>query len=291
MKTAGFIGVGSMGAPMARRVMDAGFALTVCDSHAPSLVPFAESGATVTARASDCAAADVIAILVANDSQLLAVTLGDDGIVAGLKGNHRPLVVIMSTVLPDTVQKVQQGMAQVGIHVIDAPVSGGLAGAQHGTLAIMVGGEQAHYQRALPLLQSMGTAIFHCGGLGAGQVAKIINNMFGITTLFLAPEAYQLARHYGVNSDDLAPILEAGTGRNFTTQDMEVTREQYARWGSSQEAFDSLAGIIRKDLHLAQELARTAGLAMPMLDGIAGTLDKTIPSGVLQRWRQLARED
>lgn len=284
----GFIGVGNMGSRMAQRLVDAGHRLTACDRSDAALEPFARQGVRVTQRPADCASADFVLIVVADDDQLLSVALSEDGIRAGLKDGATPLLVVMSTVMPETVRRVRDELAPLGVRVIDAPISGGLYGAAQGTLAIMVGGADADYAAALPVLQCMGQQLFHCGDLGSGEVTKIINNMVGVTTLYLVAEAYELALRHGLDLARLAPVMDVSSGRTFMTRDITVAREQYAAWAESPASFASLADIIRKDLSLASRLAQQSGLDLPILDG---AIDSTTGIGddVLARWQAVAR--
>lgn len=284
----GFIGVGNMGSRMAQRLVDAGHRLTACDRSDAALEPFARQGVRVTQRPADCASADFVLIVVADDDQLLSVALSEDGLRAGLKDGAAPLLVVMSTVMPETVRRVRDELAPLGVRVIDAPISGGLYGAAQGTLAIMVGGADADYAAVLPVLQCMGQQLFHCGDLGSGEVTKIINNMVGVTTLYLVAEAYELALRHGLDLARLAPVMDVSSGRTFMTRDITVAREQYAAWAESPASFASLADIIRKDLALASRLAQQSGLDLPILDG---AIDSTTEIGddVLARWQAVAR--
>ena len=212
---------------------------------------------------------------------------GDGGIRDGLSGSAAPLLIVMSTVLPDTVRQVRDALGPLGVRVIDAPISGGLVKATDGTLAVMVGGDAADFDAALPVLRCMGEKIFHCGELGAGEMTKIVNNMVGVTNMYLVAEAFQLALRQGLDLAKLAPVMEASSGRTYLTEDIDAARAQYAAW-SEPASFFSLADIIRKDLSLAAALAGRAGLDLPVLAGaIAGTAG--IDEHVLARWQAVAR--
>lgn len=288
MKTSvGFIGVGNMGSRMAQRVRDAGHPLIVCDQSDEALARFAEQGVPTTRHAADCTKADIVLIVVATDAQLLSITLADHGIRSGLVEGRNPLLAVMSTVMPETVKQVRDELRSFGARVIDAPISGGLHGAAEGTLAIMVGGEEADYEEAKPVLECMGRQLFHCGALGSGEVTKIVNNMVGVTNLYLVAEAYQLAMRHRLDLAKLAPVMDASSGRTFMTRDIATAREQYAAWADSKSAFDSLGDIIRKDLQLASKLADQADLRMPVLDGAIASL-ADIPEHAFARWTEVA---
>jgi 3-hydroxyisobutyrate dehydrogenase-like beta-hydroxyacid dehydrogenase len=284
-----FIGAGNMGSRMARRVMAAGHPVMVCDQDTAVLKRFHAEGAVVSQHAADSACADLIIVLVANDDQLRAVCTGENGIQAGLDGTRHPLVCVMSTVLPESVVAIGAALRPQGARVMDAPVSGGPIGAERGTLAIMLGGDQADMDVAMPVLRHLGENIFRCGDLGAGEVVKIVNNMLGVANIYLAGEAYALAERYGVAPESLAPILDAGTGRNFMSRDVGTMRDQYRCWGESEEAFTALLRIVRKDLQLAHRLAGAMGMTLPMLEGVTGGLDR-VPDDFYRRWQALGVE-
>lgn len=284
----GFIGVGNMGSRMAQRLVNAGYALTVCDTSDAALAAFAKQGVGTTKRAADLAGCDYVCVVVANDAQLLAVTLTDDGIRGGLGDGKKPVIVVMSTVMPETVRQVADMLAPQGVRVMDAPISGGLHGAAEGTLAIMVGGEKADYDAAAPMLRAMGQNLFHCGALGTGEITKIINNMVGVTNMYLVAEAYEIALKHGLDLAKLAPVMEVSSGRTFMSQDIATTRAQYTAWADSRPAFDSLADIIRKDLSLAAKLGQQGGLELPVLDGAVKSMEG-IDETVFQRWNTVAK--
>ncbi|WP_066272040.1 NAD(P)-dependent oxidoreductase [Hydrogenophaga palleronii] len=290
IRTVAFIGVGNMGARMARRVAEHGFELTVCDSSADAVNSFAAQGARIAERPRDCVDCDAIVLLVGNDEQLLEVALGRDGLRQRMgSGAHAPLVVVMSTVMPATVRAVRDALEPLGARVVDAPVSGGLLGAQEGTLSFILGGRAEEVAALTPLLKAMGRSVFHCGDVGAGQAAKIINNMIGITNLYLVPEACQLAHLHGIPLDKLNAVLEESSGRNFLSRDFSLAREHYAAWADTEEKFDALAQIIGKDLGLALRLAQEAQLNLPLLNGVSGAL-ADVTSEVFDRWQLLIRE-
>lgn len=289
IRSVGFIGVGNMGAGMARCVRDAGFDLLVCDTNPAALERFEREGVRTTSRAADCAGMDAVIVLVANDAQILSVTLGPDGIARAVKKGQEPLICLMSTTLPETVAKVAKGLSAFGMRMVDAPVSGGQVRAEDGTLTIMIAGADADIDRAEPLMRSMGSDVFRCGALGAAEVVKLVNNMLGIASMYLAAEAFDLAASHGVSMERIIPILEVSSGRNFLTADASMAPKHYQTWTRSGPAFDALISILRKDLHLAQALARPVGRALPLLDEISRHVDATDDS-VKTRWMRLAAQ-
>ena len=283
IKTVALIGAGNMGSRMARCIKRAGFDLTVCDQDLTVLEAFKKEGASVTQDPRDCALADAIIVLVANDAQIVSVTCGTTGFIEAIPSEHQPLVCMMSTTLPSTLKQIAAQLKNTRAHLIDAPVSGGLVKAEQGTLTIMMSGDEQDLNRAEPLMRSMGTEIFRCGALGAAEVIKVINNMLGIANIYLAAEAFELAAKYGVNIEQIAPILEVSSGRNFMSLDGAMTRQHYQAWARSQEAFFSLVNIVSKDLHLAKTLADEAKLELPLLNDLSRNVDATDQT-VMKRW-------
>ncbi|WP_322049635.1 NAD(P)-dependent oxidoreductase, partial [Paraburkholderia sp. J67] len=167
--------------------------------------------------AADCAPADAIIVLLANDAQIKDTLLGENGLIKAIPAGHHPIVCMMSTTLPDTLQELKGALDGAGAGLIDAPISGGIVGAERGTLTVMMGGDDAHVQAVMPLMKSMGERLFHCGPLGSGEVVKVINNMLCVTNMFLTAEAIDLAERRGVSFEKLSPILAVSTGLNFLT--------------------------------------------------------------------------
>ena len=283
IKTVALIGAGNMGSRMARCIKHAGFELTVCDQDLTVLEAFKQEGVSVTQDPRDCALADAIIVLVANDEQIVSVTCGTTGFIEAIPSERQPLVCMMSTTLPSTLKLIAAQLKNTRARLIDAPVSGGLVKAEQGTLTIMMSGDEQDLNRAEPLMRSMGTEIFRCGALGAAEVIKVINNMLGIANIYLAAEAFELAAKYGVNIEQIAPILEVSSGRNFMSLDGAMTRQHYQAWARSQEAFFSLVNIVSKDLHLAKTLADEAKLELPLLNDLSRNVDATDQT-VMKRW-------
>ncbi len=278
-----FIGAGNMGAPMARRVRAAGFELIVCDRSPVVLDAFAAEGVTVTTSAADCAVADAIIVLLANDAQITGAMTGEGGVAGAIPADRHPIVCMMSTTLPRTLNAIRAPLEAAGARLIDAPVSGGIVGAEQGTLSILMGGEPADIQAVMPLMQSMGSSLFHCGPLGAGEVVKVINNMICVTNMFLTAEAIQIAQAQGVTLEQLSPILSVSTGLNFLTADAAIGRAQYAAWARSDEAYEAIHNVVAKDLHLALELAVAAQLEPELLQAVSAYVDRNDPEAK-DRW-------
>ncbi len=283
IRTVAFIGAGNMGAPMARNVQRAGYELIVCDLNESVLASFTKLGARVTTKAHDCAVADVIIVLLANDEQIKDVLIGEEGLAKYIPKDRHPLICIMGTTLPDTLQLIKGAFDLAGASLIDAPISGGIVGAEKGTLTIMLGGDEDDIKRVMPLMESMGKNIFHCGALGSAEVVKVINNMLCVTNMFLTAEAIDLAERHGVSFEKLSPILAVSTGLNFLTADAQNGRAQYAAWAPSEEAYDAIYRVVRKDLHLALKLAELVKIDLDLLKGISKYVDSNDPNAMI-RW-------
>lgn len=286
----GVVGAGNIGRPMAERLLTCGFDVLVCDLSADVRSHFV---AARTARyAREAAGEDAVLLLVANDEQLEAAIAGPGGLIEGLAPHGpRPVVAIMSTVAPDTVTRLAAEMARHDLRVIDAPVSGGAVRAADGRLTIMAGGDAGDIAAIRPVLDALAATIHHCGALGQGQTTKIINNMVGVTNLFLFSEAMDMAGRLGLDLGRLAVVMEQSSGRNAGTADWVGRLKLYAAGTTSPEATDALVKVTIKDLGHARELARKAGLATPILDAVAAAHSQTASTDIFERWRHLVEQD
>jgi 3-hydroxyisobutyrate dehydrogenase len=269
------IGSGGIGGPMAQCLAGSGVELMVCDIDEAALEPFRTLGVRVTQRAADCAAADFVIAMVATDAQVRTVLLGDGGLFDAIDAAAAPRVLIMSSVLPETVRRTAVLLATKNTALLDAPVSGGRVAALQGQLTIMVGGADADLAAARPLLGILGSNIVHCGPLGSGAAVKIINNIVGVTNMFLMTEAMVLAVELGMDVDKLAAIMEQSSGRNLATRDYPAHKALYRLNTQSPETLKALLDICRKDLALAQSLAGSAGLSLPLVEAVKAALDQT----------------
>jgi 3-hydroxyisobutyrate dehydrogenase-like beta-hydroxyacid dehydrogenase len=286
IKSVAVIGVGAMGAPMAQRIQAAGFDLTVCDSREEALVPFIKSGTNIARSPADCAACDVVAIVVATPEQLRSVVLGSQGVRAGIAAQRSSILAVMSTVPARDLQELQRAVRPLGLDVIDAPVSGGVRRAEEGTLAIMTGGDPNIVELVRPVLASMGTHIFHCGGVGAAQTMKIVNNILGIANAVIAGEAYRLALENGLDPALVSQVLEVSTGRNFASAEPAGPASVYASMTRSRAGFDSLVSIVRKDIGLAAELASIAAGEYPAVASILALVE-VLGDETYANWRRV----
>lgn len=275
---------------MARRVKSAGFGLTVCDVNPDVLEEFRKDGVPVSSDPTRCAGADAIIVLLANDSQIHETLIGPNGLTTALPEGHTPLVLMMGTTLPATLRALQQHFTPLGIHLIDAPISGGIAKAESGTLSIMVGGDQEDFQMAKPLLEAMGNSIFYCGELGSAEVVKIINNILCVANMFLTAEALEIARHHGLGLRDLSPILSVSSGLNFLTADADIGQAQYQAWAKSEASYQATHAVLKKDLTMARKLADSKGLRLHALDSLLDYVQSDDPQA-MHYWAQAGQTE
>lgn len=218
MSTAiGFIGVGTMGRPMAINLLKAGHRLTVYDVRAEAAQGLVEHGAAVAATAREAAAAgDVVISMLPASAHVVAAMFGDDGIIAGLRPGT--IVADMSTIDPGTARRVAEAVVAAGSRMIDAPVSGGDKGAIAGTLTIMVGGDPGDLGEVRDILGAMGTNVIHCGASGMGQTVKLCNNLIlGISMVAIA-EGFALGLSAGVDPALLFDVLTKSTSRSWAME-------------------------------------------------------------------------
>ncbi len=207
-ETIGFIGLGIMGSGMSRNLLKAGFPLVVWNRTASKMTPLVEAGAQPAVSPADLASrAEVVITCVSNTADVEEVLLGKNGVVHGARPGT--LVIDMSTISPSAAQEIAAQLAQKGIHMLDAPISGGSEGAANGTLSIMVGGEAPHVERAMPYFRAMGKTITHVGGHGAGQMVKLVNQILVVGNALAMSEALLFAQAGGV---DLEKTLQAVSG-------------------------------------------------------------------------------
>ncbi|AXQ31384.1 3-hydroxyisobutyrate dehydrogenase [Solimonas sp. K1W22B-7] len=259
-----FIGLGNMGGPMAQNLIKAGHALAVYDLAPAALEAARAAGATVaTSPANAVAAAEVVISMLPASKHVESLYLGTEGLVAQIAPGT--LVIDCSTIAPVSSRKVAEAAQARGLAFIDAPVSGGTAGAAAGTLTFIVGGDTAALERARPYLSAMGKNIFHAGGSGAGQVAKIANNMLLAIHMAGTAEALALGVANGLDPKVLSEIMVKSSGRNWSL-------ELYNPWPGVMDNVPASRGysggfgsaLMLKDLGLATEASIASGSAVPL---------------------------
>lgn len=253
----GFVGLGLMGLPMARRVLRAGFRLTVHNRTAAKAAPLVAEGAEQAATPAEAAArSDIVITMVTDSPDVVAVVGGDRGLLAGAAPGTT--WIDMSTISPEVTRRLGAAAAAGGVECLDAPVSGGPPGAEAGTLSIMAGGRREVLDACRPLLQVMGTTIVHVGELGAGQVTKACNQVVIAATLAGIAEALVLGARAGVEP---ALIREALMGGYAGSRLLEVHGERMIKHAFQPGFFVRLHD---KDLHIVIEMARSLAVSAPV---------------------------
>ncbi len=263
----GFIGLGLMGGPMAKNILNSGFPLTVYNRTRARTAALAEAGAQVADTPGALAAqVDFVCSCVTGPQDVAEVYLGDDGVVA--KARPGAVLVEMSTIDPETHRHIAEAAAARGVDYLDAPVSGGVAGAETGTLAIMTGGEPAVFERAMPVLAAMGENIVLMGPVGSGAVAKLINNMMAAITNAGIAEGMVIGAKSGLDAAQLQQVLMASAASSFMLRmlpDFTLRRNFEPGFTIDNQT---------KDVNLATDLARDLGVPT-MLGAVAAQLLRT----------------
>lgn len=259
-----FIGLGNMGGPMALNLAKAGYKLTVFDVMPDATAKLAEVGATVAADiATTVKEADIVITMLPGSDHVKKVYLEDGGVIAHAKSGA--LLIDSSTINADVARDVAAQAKQKGFRMIDAPVSGGTAGAAAGTLTFIVGGEAADLETARPLLEKMGKNIFHAGSSGAGQLAKICNNMLLAILMIGTSEALNMGVAGGLDPKVLSEIMSKSSGRNWTLEvynPMPGVMENVPASRGYTGGFGT--DLMLKDLGLAMEIAAAANAETPL---------------------------
>ena len=255
MKVA-FIGMGTMGAPMALNILKAGHEVVVNNRSREREIPVAEAGARRAATPGEAAAGCEIVITCLSDTpDVEHVILGKDGVIEGAaKGT---IVVDMSTISPTATRRMAERLAEKGIRMLDAPVSGGSEGAQKGTLSIMVGGAEEDVEMAEPVLQTMGS-ITYLGPIGAGQMTKAINQIVVAGTYWSVAEGIALGLKAGLKMEKVVQAVGGGAASSWamTNRSGNMINNQYP--------LGFKVGLHRKDLNIALNVARELGVTLPV---------------------------
>ncbi len=264
MAKVAFIGLGNMGGPMAANLLKAGHAVTVFDLNKAAVEELIAKGAEGAESASQSvAAADFVISMLPAAQHVKSLYLGENGLIKVLDKNT--LVIDCSTIDAASAQEVGKALAAGGIDFVDAPVSGGVAGAAAGTLTFIVGGADALFERVKPILENMGKNIFHAGEVGAGQVAKICNNMLLSILMAGTSEALQMGINHGLDPKVLSEIMLNSSGRNWTLElynPCPGVMETAPASKGYQPGF--MVDLMAKDLGLAMAAAQHSGSAVPL---------------------------
>ena len=253
----GFIGMGLMGVPMGKNLADAGYPLTVWNRTPGRAKILLDAGAAEGTSPSDVASrSDIIITMVSDSEDVAAVIAGPNGIIEGMESGA--MVIDMSTISPKTSIALAEQLKAKGVQLLDAPVTGGVAGAQAGTLSILVGGEKSAFDRALPVFEKMGANITHVGPSGAGHTAKLANQILAAGCMAGISEALVFAKKAGLDLDTWFKAVENGASASWHLSNMAPKIIDG----------DFSAGYMvkhhQKDLRLIQETAGENAVAVPM---------------------------
>jgi len=258
----GFVGLGMMGLPMAKNLVEAGYTVTVFDLDAGAIEEAQGFGASPASTGAEVAAqSDIIITMVPDSPHVEAAIAGNGGIIEGIRPES--VVIEMSTILPETGKRMAELLAEKGADFVDAPVTGGVAGAEAGSMSILVGGDAEAFERTLPILSILGGDITHMGPVGAGHTTKIANQLIGVATLAGLSEAFVLAKKSGLDMQTFYDAVKNGAGRSWA---LETLGPKILK-GDFSPGF--MVKHMQKDLRLAGQLADDTGTSIPTTSLIA----------------------
>lgn len=254
----GFVGIGRMGAPMAGRLAAAGYPMVAFDTNAAAVAALAAAGVEAASSSADVVSrTDIVFLSLPTPEIVEAVAFGEGGL-ASARGAR--MVVDLSTTGPRVARRLAEGLREKGFVAVDCPVSGGIAGAKAGTLALMAACDEASFSELDPILKHLGKT-FHVGAEpGMGQMVKVINNLMSVTSLAIASEALVLGTKAGLDPNVMLEVINAGTGRNNATTD-KIPKFVLGRSFD----FGFAIGLSAKDAKLC--LDESDALGVPMIVG------------------------
>ena len=276
MAQVGVIGLGAMGAPMARNLLKRGHSVTVFARRAEAMAPLVEAGARASRSPADVASqSDVTITMVIDTGAVEEVILGSRGVIEGAKPGS--VVIDHSTIDPDGARRVAAALKARGIEMLDAPVSGGAAVAEAGTLSIMAGGDEAVLEHVRPILASYGQTIVHIGPSGSGQVAKACNQICTIVNTLGAAEAMLMAERAGVDPTRVKDVLMTGFGASRML-DLQAPKMIARNFEGKVES-----RLHYKDIHIVLDMARALGIELPASAAAARVITKLQERGGAHR--------
>jgi 3-hydroxyisobutyrate dehydrogenase-like beta-hydroxyacid dehydrogenase len=259
----GFVGIGNIGEPVCRNLLEGGYKLLDYDVDPGALARLRDTSAEAVASLDTLASrAEVILLSLPNSDIVEEVVFGEGGLEDGLSGGET--LIDTSSSIPSTTRSIAKRLAKSGIDMLDAPVSGGVLRAREGALAVMVGGKPEVYDRCREVLQSFGDEIFYLGEHGSGHLVKALNNLLSATTLASAAEATLVAQKGGVAREEFVEVINAGNGRSYST---EVKFPRYILDRSFDDGF--ALGLMSKDLKIALEAAAEMEIPTPVGSALA----------------------
>jgi 3-hydroxyisobutyrate dehydrogenase len=276
MSTIAFIGLGNMGLPMAQNLVKAGHTVRGFDVNAAAAENLAASGGMAAhSIAEACTGADAVITMLPAGEHVDKVYLGADGVLASVTAGT--LLIDCSTIDVETARAVAAAAGQHGLDMVDAPVSGGVTGAQAATLTFMVGGSDEAFARAQPILEAMGKTIVHAGGAGNGQAAKICNNMVLGASMIVVCEAFLLAEKLGLDAQKLFDISSKSSGQCWSmTSYCPVPGPVPSSPANRDYKAGFTAAMMLKDLKLAQAAAKASHARTPLGAGAAAVYEQFV---------------
>jgi 3-hydroxyisobutyrate dehydrogenase len=279
MARIGFIGLGNMGLPMAQNLIKAGHSVNGFDVSAEALDKLTSAGGVaVSSVAAAGISAEVVITMLPAGKEVREVYLGQGGVLAAT--SPEALLIDCSTIDVETARAVAEAAAGHALAMLDAPVSGGVAGAQAATLTFMIGGSEQAFARAKPVLAAMGKTIVHAGGPGNGQAAKICNNMILGASMIVVSEAFVLAEKLGLDAQKLFDIASKSSGQCWSlTSYCPVPGPVPTSPANRGYQAGFTAAMMLKDLKLAQDAARAAHAVTPLGAGAAAVYERYVEEG------------
>ena len=279
MARIGFVGLGNMGLPMARNLLKAGHAVSGIDISDTAVENFAAAGGSRPGSvALVCAVAELIITMLPSGKEVREVYLGEDGVLASAVPGT--LLIDCSTIDVETARAVAGEAESKGLAMLDAPVSGGVAGAQAATLTFMVGGSAQAFARAQPIFSAMGKAVVHAGAAGSGQAAKTCNNMILGASMIAVCEAFVLAEKLGLDGQKLFDIASKSSGQCWSlTSYCPVPGPVPTSPANRDYQAGFTAAMMLKDLKLAQDAARATGAVTPLGAEAAAVYQRFVEAG------------
>jgi len=265
MAKVGIIGLGAMGAPMARRLLLAGHSVTVFARRAEAMAPLISAGAAAASSQAELASrCDITITMVIDTRAVEEVALGPHGVIEGARAGS--VMIDHSTIDPDGARTIASALKSRGIEMLDAPVSGGAAVAEAGTLSIMAGGDESVLERVRPILECYGKTIVHIGPNGAGQVAKACNQICTIVNTLGAAEAMLMAERAGVDPSKVKDVLMSGFGASRML-DLQAPKMIARNFEGKVES-----RLHYKDIHIVLSMAKALGIELPASSAAARVL-------------------
>jgi 4-hydroxybutyrate dehydrogenase/sulfolactaldehyde 3-reductase len=277
MTTVGFIGLGTMGGPMARNILNKGFDLVAFDVNAKAVQALVEAGAKAASSAADLASrADVVITMLPDSPDVEAVVLGPGGLLEGFRPGS--LYIDMSTIDPETTQRIGARLAQRQVAMLDSPVGKTVEHAIAGTSTLMIGGDAETLERARPVLSAMGTDLIHCGALGMGQAMKLTNNLLATVLITASSEALVAGAKAGLSLDTMISVLKTTMAWN---QQLAVAMHNRALKGDFEPGF--MVKLAHKDCRLALAMNHSLGLSAPVGAATLAVLQESMDSGLANK--------